>query len=1140
MSFDRDHSHMNSDAVARQRIRESLDDTLIVEAAAGTGKTSELIRRIAAILRSGRTTVDRIVAVTFTRKAAGELRLRLRLELDRARTTASSSDEIANLEDALKRLEEARIGTIHSFCGEILRQRPVEARIPPGFDELDEVRSAAMYARAFDVWIQKALSDMSPTLRRALSRISASRGGDETPLDQLRSAGLRFVEWRDFPAPWRHDPFDRDAELAVVLNEIRELAAMVSTCESSRNELRKTLECVVSFESRVRASDPDYTEGLLLELARGLRDVRKGYSSKFSPKHTRDEIIAAKDRLAAALKEFEVKSGADLAALLHTEMRGLVDAYEELKNRAGALDFSDLLIRTRNLIRDDARVRHFLQQHLTHIFVDEFQDTDPVQAEILMLLSADDPEQTDWRAARPVPGKLFLVGDPKQSIYRFRRADIIFYQDVCQTLREKGVDRIYLSQSFRSVRPIQEAVNAAFDPVMKDDPVTGQPSYVPLEQFTPPGEMPPLIALPVPRPYGSQRLAAYAIEKSLPDATAAFVHWLLYESGWRVRNPERSDERVPIESRHIAILFRRFVSWEEDMTREYVRALENRDVPHLLWGARRFHEREEVESVRAALNAIEWPDDELSVYATLKGTLFAIPDNLLLRYRLDVGSLHPFRPGLEDLPAAFKPVTIALSLLAELHRRRNRRSAVETIHTLFEAVRAHAAFALRPSGSQVLLNVYHIADLARTYESSGGISFRGFVEYLNSKAQGEGNTEPPVLEDAAEGVRIMTVHAAKGLEFPIVILADITAKIAQRNADKYIDPVSRLAATRILGCSPWELLDHDPQESARDEAEGVRVAYVAATRARDLLVVPAVGDGPWDGWLSPLNKSIYPAKGDFRKATPAASCPAFGETTVLWRPLQFDGSPEFSVHPGLHKAEGGGHDVVWWDPSVLNLRVRPRLGLHDEDILAQDEDGHAEDGLRAYEGWKASRTSRMEQGAAPSLNVFLATDALEPPRAAASRVTVIQIPRSAERPKGARFGSLVHLLFRDISLTITREALHPIARTHGRLLGATEEEVDAAVSTVFDALQHEIVAQARQSERVHRELPITYKTDAGEIFEGVIDLTFLHSGLWKVIDLKTDLDEPQRQSRYRRQVGWYVHALQATTGTPAAGYLLHL
>src|SRR5438093_1762452 len=124
---------VTEDAAARTRIRESLDESLIVEAAAGTGKTTELIQRILAVLRSGRTTVDRIVAVTFTRKAAGELRLRLRLELDRARSAASSASEILYLEDALKRLEEARIGTIHSFCAEILRQRPVEAQIPPGF-----------------------------------------------------------------------------------------------------------------------------------------------------------------------------------------------------------------------------------------------------------------------------------------------------------------------------------------------------------------------------------------------------------------------------------------------------------------------------------------------------------------------------------------------------------------------------------------------------------------------------------------------------------------------------------------------------------------------------------------------------------------------------------------------------------------------------------------------------------------------------------------------------------------------------------------------------------------------------------------------------------------------------------------------
>src|SRR5262245_51860119 len=197
-----------SDQLARERIRTSLDETLIVEAAAGTGKTTELVRRIAAVLRSGRTTVDRVVAVTFTRKAAGELRLRLRLELDRARSAASSPSEIYCLEDALKRLEEARIGTIHSFCAEILRQRPVEARIPPGFEELDETQASTVYARAFDTWIQNALGDMSPALRRTLSRISAVRTSEEgSPLDRLRAAGSYFIEWRDFPAVWRRDPF---------------------------------------------------------------------------------------------------------------------------------------------------------------------------------------------------------------------------------------------------------------------------------------------------------------------------------------------------------------------------------------------------------------------------------------------------------------------------------------------------------------------------------------------------------------------------------------------------------------------------------------------------------------------------------------------------------------------------------------------------------------------------------------------------------------------------------------------------------------------------------------------------------------------------------------------------------------------
>jgi ATP-dependent helicase/nuclease subunit A len=368
---------MKTDHIARERIRTALDATLIVEAAAGTGKTSELVRRIAAILRSGQTTVDRVVAVTFTRKAAGELRLRLRLELDRARAAAESHADIDHLEDALKRLEEARIGTIHSFCAEILRQRPVEARIPPGFEELDEIQSAAMYARAFDSWIETALESMSPGLRRAFSRMSSVRTAEEgSPLDQLRAAGSHFIEWRDFPAVWRREPFDREAVIDSLIAQVDHLAEMAATCESKKNDLRRGLQCVLDFKSRLRP-DYDYIEGLLLTLAQELRDVRKGSSRKYSVKYSRDQVVEAKDQLRAALREFDRTSGADLASLLQAEMQGLVRTYEDMKARSGKLDFNDLLIRTRDLIRDDARVRGFLQQQFTHIFVDEFQDTDP-------------------------------------------------------------------------------------------------------------------------------------------------------------------------------------------------------------------------------------------------------------------------------------------------------------------------------------------------------------------------------------------------------------------------------------------------------------------------------------------------------------------------------------------------------------------------------------------------------------------------------------------------------------------------------------------------------------------------------------------------------------------------------------------
>ena len=205
---------------------------------------------------------------------------------------------------------------------------------------------------------------------------------------------------------------------------------------------------------------------------------------------------------------------------------------------------------------------------------------------------------------------------------------------------------------------------------------------------------------------------------------------------------------------------------------------------------------------------------------------------------------------LEEI-AHLRPIADALMLLKRLHRRRNYVPVSETLHELLGATRAHVGFALRTGGEQALANAFHVAELARQFETGGGISFRGFVDELRVAAENAVAAEAPILEEDSDGVRMMTVHKAKGLEFPIVILADLTCKLSRAEAGRWIDPEQNLCALKLGGWAPMDLLLHDAEEAARDRAEGERLAYVAATRARDVLVVPAIGDEVTtaDGWI---------------------------------------------------------------------------------------------------------------------------------------------------------------------------------------------------------------------------------------------------------------------------------------------------
>ena len=1166
-----------TDHKARTMIKKSLGRSMLVEAAAGTGKTTELVNRIVNVIAHGRARIDEIVAVTFTEKAAGELKLRLRSRLEEERRKARKEEQRRRLRDAAAGLEEAHISTIHGFCADLLRERPVEAGVNPQFEALDEGASRRLYDQAFNRWLEMQLEDPPEGVRRALRRPAK-----EDPTERLRKAGWELADWRDYPAPWRRDPFERDAEIDGLLEKLHAFADLTSNpteqndpfYEDTRRarRLADDIDLVERIRPPDQARDYDGLEGDFTTLATAwnqeLKNFRKphsGHGVNYKAGVRRTDVQAAHTELLGAIESFARRADADLAALLHSELRGSIERYHELKVQAGRLDFLDLLVRARDLVRDCAPVRAEFQRRLKCIFIDEFQDTDPLQVEILMLLASDEPGITNWREVTPAPGKLFIVGDPKQAIYRFRRADLGIYQKVKDQLEARGADCLELTTSFRSVPSIQRAVNRAFRPLMTGDRDALQAAYVPLSPHR--GDhldQPAVVALPVPGPFGHQgRVTATAVEKSLPDATAAFILWLIHESGWKVTESQRPEELVPVAARHVCLLFRRLESWGEDVARDYVTALEARDIPHLLVGGKSFHEREEVQTMRAALAAIEWPDDELSVFATLKGSLFAVGDEALLEYRHFYRHLHPFRIPRENVAENLAPIVYCLEILRDLHRNRNYRPVAETIARLLESTRAHAGFVLRPSGGQALANVIHIAELARLYEEGGGISFRGFVEQLGQEAEEGQAPEAPILEEGSDGVRIMTVHKAKGLEFPVVILADITAKLARSPASRHLDSEVGLSAVRIGGWTPAELTEHDPDETARDRAEGVRVAYVAATRARDLLVVPAIGDdpkeNPWgaalnDWWTSPLHGAIYPDPAERRDAQASQGCPEFGDDSVRYRPKS--GAGPDNVAPGLHqfggtadKKQPSDYAVVWWDPSRLVLDVKPQFGVRRKELLEEPADPEIVAGDRkTYERWKSNRDASIAKGSEPSLTVRTASEhaALNASRNAsgeALEVSVHEVATTPDRPAGPRFGALVHAVLATVALDAASEEISAAATLQGRILGGTAEEIAFAAETVSRALLHPVLVRARRAaanNACRRETPLTLNLADGTLIEGVADVAFQENGVWTVVDFKTDRELETRLDIYRRQVALYAGAISEATGQPCAAILMRV
>ncbi|MFN8613960.1 MAG: UvrD-helicase domain-containing protein [Vulcanimicrobiota bacterium] len=845
---------------------------LWVEASAGSGKTTDLIGTAVGLLASGEAQLGQMVAITFTEKAAGELKLRLREELERGLPNP-------NLRAALDQLELAQFSTIHGFCQQLLQEHPVEARVDPLFTVLDGGASQRIFSECFDDWFQSGLQE--PLTYPGLNRLQRRRFHARDYLG--RAAGLRpslmrlamrLAEHRDYPGDWVQPAPGWQKTMVDLVVQLQDLAPLFheGLADWLKSCYRPIALCLHSYQIH---RDPREQEAALCACHKALRGLTE--PSPRLHKGNR-EMARALYECKLALEPWKRLADADLMARLFQELQPLLQDFSRRKARMGRLDFLDLLLRARELLRN-AQIRGKLQQRYRYLFVDEFQDTDPIQAEIVELLGQNG---------------LYLVGDPKQAIYRFRRGDPSVYR---QFQARHQLEQRHLDKNYRSRPELVEYLNRAFEPVFQADDFRLQSGFrrsQPQRDQT--IDQPAVLALPFqPRP-NSPKLEQ--VRQEMAEVTALFLDWLLHASGFQVW--DRQGWR-PLQDRDVCLLFRAAAQNLEPILEQ----LDRRGLAHLSQSGRGLHQREEVAALRTALEAIERPQDRLSVFATLRGPLFGLDEPLLNQYyekKLD------FNPLLAE-EAEDDPVGRVLLLLADLHRRRNQRPAGETLDQLVELSGFRLHLAQWPQGSQCLANLARLQRLSWNYEMRGTSSFRAFVDYLGQQAEEEGGTEGLGPDEGLPGVRVLTVHSSKGLEFPVVILAD-PATPPLLAVTEAVCPDTQRFACGLDDIYPEHFHELKDREEAILRAESERLAYVAATRARDLLVVPNFSDR--ESWLAPLVRAL--------------------NNDHLWHPPDVPAHAPAPIDPALLFAEKAGdpepaRQSSLWRRQQQQLRQQAEVGL---------------------------------------------------------------------------------------------------------------------------------------------------------------------------------------------------------------------
>jgi len=1058
---------------------------VLMTAGAGTGKTRTLVARYVHLLSTG-LTERQIAAITFTEKAAREMRNRIRQAVSDLAAAARGDEQLRWLEIE-SRMDAARIVTIHSLAAEILRAHPAEAQLDPGFLVIDEGLGLTFKARAVAdgmAWAagdpeaaQLFLAFTTNQLSTILGSLLAQRLETEALLGPEAGVNLQNMIRALIEDFLQLEPIADGLQTLQELARNDELESDAGPALGPRVEL--LLELWNELEEALAADDLLGACGVLFRIRREC--LQKVGGSKKSraravvhemqdlyDQHLNLWISGAKSKDAPPSAEADA-AWAEQLPRLRVLFNQALAAYRRGLDTRRALDFDDLEAGALRLL-ERPEIGELWQARIQAVLVDEFQDTNERQRRIIDALVGERP------------GGLFAVGDARQSIYRFRGADVRVFRRKRQEVESGGGLVIDIDLSFRAHAPLLASLDDFVGPLMDGDETAA------LHRV-------PYTALTAHRQGSGASGAGPHLEIVLGTGPGAQLARSAGALALANRLVELRQEGVVRDWSQVALLFRASPAFEP-----YESALEAAGIPFVTVAGRGFYERPEIRDVINTLQAIADPSDDLALVGFLRSPAIGLSDSGVYRLRVDGSNVRPLRAALaeasqvlegEDLRSA----TRAQAVLEELHSLADRLPVAELIGLLVDRLDWRAVMA--SSHSRLWRNVDKLVDDAQVSEL---VHVSAFLEYLGALREvGAREGEAPAGEGGA--LQLMTIHKSKGLEFDVLVLADASRASMQRAQSVYLmDEIGAAAAMDRVEDIPLVYRLARALDSEQSQAEEDRLLYVAATRARERLII--------SGHLSE-SRGTYKANGWMKS------------TLEL-----FDLDPKLLVERGgsemLLDLPGGERLRAWADPGSGPLQwegkgtstswpdsAEPPL-FHVASVVKREEaDSELDEEPERF--WRATGSGRTA------------------PATAVGRMVHAAIQR------GAMPGSPVHERF--LENEAFRAGLVDPSQRQAAIRESSELLGRLAV--------HDLWTEIESATEIQYEIPFTTSDPAGLVQSGQIDLLWRDERGWKIVDFKTDTlrsdaDLEAAVNRHRKQVERYVRSAANILGEVPAGMLCFL